>query len=80
MNTQPLLRWPLTAWNWIAHHRRPTRAAHRPDHTRIALLEHELFGIAPEPGTTAAAVIGLQLALRPLRAGTAPDYREERRP
>ncbi|MEU5596838.1 hypothetical protein [Streptomyces sp. NPDC020298] len=36
----------------------------RPDYTRIAVLEHDLFGIQPEPGTAAALVIGLR------RAGT----------
>ncbi|MGW2213214.1 hypothetical protein [Streptomyces sp. NPDC001781] len=31
-----------------------------PDRTRIALLEYELYGIEPAPGSTAAAVIGLR--------------------
>lgn len=32
----------------------------RPDYTRIAVLEYDLFGVQPRPGTTAAAFIGLR--------------------
>ncbi|MFR9794207.1 hypothetical protein ACL07V_37230 [Streptomyces sp. MB22_4] len=34
--------------------------APRPDPTRIAILEHDLFGIQPQPGTAAALAIGLR--------------------
>lgn len=30
------------------------------DPTRIAVLEWELFGIEPKPGTAAAAMVGMQ--------------------
>lgn len=41
--------------------RRPVPVpAERPDYTAIALLEHEIYGITPEPGTAAAAVLGLR--------------------
>lgn len=39
---------------------RPEPTVPRPDRTRIAVLEYELFGIEPKPGTVAAAVIGLR--------------------
>lgn len=38
--------------------RRPARP--RADPVRIALLEYELFGMPPAPGTVAAAIIGFQ--------------------
>ncbi|MGW2739150.1 hypothetical protein ACWC4D_33745 [Streptomyces sp. NPDC001288] len=38
---------------------RPT-LVRRPDYTAIAVLEHELFGIQPQPGTVAAAIIGMR--------------------
>jgi hypothetical protein len=42
----------------------PTPApAARPNYTAIAVLEHDLLGIPPEPGTVAAAVIGLRKAV-----------------
>lgn len=39
---------------------RTTTRTPRPDYTRIALLEWELFGIEPTLGTAAAAIAGLQ--------------------
>lgn len=32
----------------------------RPDYTRIAVLEHDLLGIQPEPSTAAALIIGMR--------------------
>lgn len=54
-------------------------AAQRPDYTAIAVMEHDLFGIQPEPGTTAAAVIamrhfGTHLAHPPVAAWASPVY------
>lgn len=48
----------------------PHPPAPRPDYTAIAILEYDLFGIQPEPGTTAAAIIamrdfGARMARRP---------------
>jgi hypothetical protein len=34
--------------------------ARRPNPTSIAILEHDLFGIAPRPGSAAAVVIALR--------------------
>ncbi|MFD8805597.1 hypothetical protein [Streptomyces sp. NPDC059597] len=41
--------------------RRRRRTAPRADPTTIAILEHDLFGIPPKPGTLAAAVIALRV-------------------
>jgi hypothetical protein len=47
--------------------------APRPNYTAIAVLEHDLFGIQPAPGTTAAAIIGMRrLGPRLAQAGTTP--------
>jgi hypothetical protein len=35
----------------------------RPNYTAIAVLEHDLFGVQPEPGTAAAVTIALRNAL-----------------
>lgn len=63
------MRWPLR--------RRPAGrplVVGRPDYVRIAVLEHELFGIAPVPGTVAAAAVGAAVLSRALRsAAPAPD-------
>lgn len=41
--------------------RRPEApAAPRPNYTSIAVMEHDLLGIKPEPGTAAAAVVALR--------------------
>ncbi|WP_394425453.1 hypothetical protein [Streptomyces sp. SGAir0957] len=40
----------------------------RADRVRIAVLEHDLLGIAPEPGTAAALTIALR------RAGTCFEH------
>ncbi|PJN00780.1 hypothetical protein CG740_23015 [Streptomyces sp. CB01201] len=66
------LSWPLPIWSRIAHDwRRPRAVAVRPDYTRIAMLEHELFGIEPKPGTAAAALVNAKHAAKALRsAGT----------
>lgn len=43
--------------------RRPAPAPQpRPNPTVIAVMEHDLFGIKPEPGTMAAAAIALRRA------------------
>jgi len=36
---------------------KPAPAPPRPDPARIAVLEHDLLGIAPQPGTAAAALV-----------------------
>jgi hypothetical protein len=52
--------------------RRPKApAVRRPDYTAIAVLEHDLFGIQPKPGTTAAAIIGMRRLGRLASAGAA---------
>lgn len=47
--------------------------APRPNYTAIAVLEYDLFGVQPEPGTAAAAIIGMRSFQRLARtaAGTA---------
>lgn len=40
--------------------RRPAPAPPRANPTTIAVLEHDLLGIPPQPGTAAALVIGLR--------------------
>lgn len=42
--------------------RRPDEApaTPRPDYTAIAVLEHDLFGIKPTPGTAAALVVAMR--------------------
>jgi hypothetical protein len=63
------LSWPIPIWNRIAHDwRRPAQVAGRPDYVQIAMLEHELFGIEPQPGTAAAAVINARHAPKALRS------------
>lgn len=39
---------------------RPVPPEPRADHVQIDVMEYELFGIEPKPGTMAAAVIGLR--------------------
>lgn len=60
----------MRLWSRRKH---PAPPAPRPDRVRIAVLEYELFGIEPRPGTTAAAVIGLRRLSEVLRDGTDPD-------
>lgn len=43
----------------------------RPDYGRIAVLEYDLLGIEPEPGTAAATAVGARLASRRLREAMA---------
>ncbi|MGW5408998.1 hypothetical protein [Streptomyces spiralis] len=50
---------------WRRRQEPPTRP--RPDYVAIAVLEYDLFGIQPRPGTTAAAVIGMRELGRALR-------------
>jgi hypothetical protein len=50
-------------WPWNRERRTSARAA-RPDRLKIAVLEYELFGIEPKPGTAAAAAIRLSEAAR----------------
>lgn len=52
--------------------RRRPASAPRPDYTRIAVLEFELFGVEPKPGTMAAAAVGMKRAGGALRAE--PDF------
>ena len=41
--------------------RRPDAlAVPRPNYTAIAVMEHDLFGIQPKPGTAAAAIVGMR--------------------
>lgn len=51
-----------------------------PDHVKIALMDYEVFGIAPEPGTAAAALIGLQEGARRLREAMAKPVDRSRCP
>lgn len=44
---------------WPRRRRSTAPVAVVPDRVRIAVLEYELFGIEPKPGTAAAAVIGM---------------------
>ena len=58
--------WVL--WQPLAPKSRADRKlAQRPDYFKIALLEYELFGIEPKPGTAAAAAINIQRAAAQLR-------------
>lgn len=58
---------PVTAVQFVGWRKtRPVRP--RPDYGRIAVLESELLGIEPEPGTAAAAVVGFRQALGEARA------------
>lgn len=61
------MRWPLR--------RRPAGrlvVVGRPDYARIAVLEHELFGIAPAPGTVAAAMVGTAVLADAMRRAAVP--------
>ncbi|MGS2592106.1 hypothetical protein [Streptomyces hebeiensis] len=44
---------------WKRRREQPA-VAPRPNYTTIAVLEHDLFGIQPQPGTAAALAIGLR--------------------
>lgn len=48
-------------------------AVGRPDYARIAVLEHELFGITPVPGSLAAAMVGASLLAEAMRRTAVPD-------
>lgn len=53
-------------WSW----RKPREpSAPRADPLRIAVLEYELFGIEPKPGTAAAAAVGLSCLSEAVVAG-----------
>jgi hypothetical protein len=52
--------------------RRRSPAHPRPDYTRIAVLEWELFGVEPKPGTMAAAAVGMKRVSEALRGE--PDF------
>ncbi|MEB8342114.1 hypothetical protein [Streptomyces endophyticus] len=58
---------------WYRKHRHPgrpdTQHPERPDLSRIAILEHDLLGIEPEPGTPAAYAAALA---RPLDQDACP--------
>ncbi|MEW1754177.1 hypothetical protein [Streptomyces angustmyceticus] len=43
---------------WKRHPKVP--AAPRPNYTSIAVMENDLFGIQPKPGTAAAAIVGMR--------------------
>lgn len=49
--------------------RPPVLATPRANPTRIAVLEHDLFGVKPNPGTMTAAVLALR------RAGTCSEHK-----
>lgn len=48
----------------------------RPDYTAIAVLEYDIFGIEPKPGTAAAAMIGMRSLAAVLRhqAHVGPEF------
>lgn len=52
--------------------RRPTPPP-RPDRTRIAVLEWELFGVQPTPGTVAAFAVGARRLSSALAADRPPE-------
>ncbi|MFE9448311.1 hypothetical protein [Streptomyces sp. NPDC006739] len=57
------LSWPMPIWNRIAHDwRRPKPVLPRPNYIRIAVLEHDLCGMQPDPGTGAALAVGVRSA------------------
>lgn len=56
----------MSLWSRRRH---PTLAEPRANSTRIAVLEHDLLGIAPPPGSAASAVIALR------KAGTCMQHR-----
>lgn len=63
---------------WPRRSSRQTQAP-RPDYTTIAVLEYDIFGIQPAPGTAAAAIIGMRrlgsaLAQPPTGPGPFPVY------
>lgn len=63
--------WCAWAWRWS----RPAPVRRRPDYARIALLEHELLGIEPEPGTFAAAAVAMAaFTPRTIRRDRSPAY------
>lgn len=65
--------------NPLRHRPRPPSAPPpRANPTRIAILEHDLLGIPPQPGTAAAAVIALRrtgtcIQHQPVDVGTLGD-------
>lgn len=48
------------ALNFLRRQAEPQPAAPRPNYTAIAILEHDLLGIPPKPGTAAALTIALR--------------------
>jgi hypothetical protein len=52
--------------------RNGARVAPGPDYVKIAVLEYELLGIEPKPGTTAALAVGLRRAVGPHDRETRP--------
>lgn len=62
-NAPRWLNWPLPIWNRIAHDwRRPKPAPISPNYTATAVLEHDLLGVQPQPGTAAALAVGVRSA------------------
>lgn len=56
------MRSPLASlralWGRREHEQpEPTEPAPRPSYTKIAVLEHQLLGISPEPGTSEAMAV-----------------------
>lgn len=47
-------------WAYWGTGRKPDPRPRRADPVRIAVLEWEIFGIQPEPGTMAAAAVGMK--------------------
>jgi len=51
------------ALSFLRRKAEPQPAPPRPNYTAIAVLEHDLLGIQPEPGTVAAVTIALRKAV-----------------
>jgi len=51
------------ALSFLRRKAEPQPASPRPNYTAIAVLEHDLLGIQPEPGTAAAVTIALRRAV-----------------
>jgi hypothetical protein len=62
------MRWPLRR---KPAGRRDRNGVLRADRTRIALLEHDVFGIPPAPGSAAEALLGVEEMGRRLKEAMA---------
>lgn len=57
MSAQHGLLGRIRGWFTAPEPTTPAPTPHRADHARIAVLEHQLLGIQPEPGTPAAVAV-----------------------